>query len=207
MFSADLSPAHPCLPHGSYISVHLQFLFVSPQVFLSNCCFGTHALLRMCLFRSFYLFFLVAICLHCTVHYCISVSWEEGRKGSTFTKVSCSKAWWQEKTFPCKAPEECNLYRRAVADLCLYLRLLQVWSQLFCRMSPQGGSLGAGCLCVLRRESTPVIPVDLLPYFVSFKPVWRVVPRNAVKATHHGICVGFFFLLLFKQECSAFPIV
>lgn len=145
------------------------------------------------LFRSFYLFFLIAICLHCTVRYCISVSWEEGRKWSTFTQVSHSKAWWQEMTFSCTVVEECNLCRRAAVDLCLHLRLLQVWSQLLCRWKS-----GGGLPVRVMQGVNPSHSSWLLLYFIPFKPVWHVVPRNAVKATQHGKCASFFFFF-FKQ--------
>lgn len=149
------------------------------------------------LFRSFYLFFLIAICLHCTVRYCISVSWEEGRKWSTFTQVSHSKAWWQEMTFSCTVVEECNLCRRAAADLCLHLRLLQVWSQLLCRMSPQGGSLGADCLWELCRESSPVIPVDCcFILFLSNQFDMLFLEMLLRQHSMENVLVFFFF---FKQ--------
>lgn len=158
------------------------------------------------LFRSFYLFFLIAICLHCTVRYCISVSWEEGRKWSTFTQVSHSKAWWQEMTFSCTVVEECNLCRRAAADLCLHLRLLQVWSQLLCRMSPQGGSLGADCLWELCRESSPVIPVDCC-FILFLSNQFDMLFLEMLLRQHSMENVLVFFFFLNKQDCSAFPSV
>lgn len=199
---------HYLLFHGSCLSVYLQD-FCWDLGPLSICCFGTFIMLSVyiCL-GDFISSFLIVICPHRCSVWCLCLSlaiqhsawlpWWDGKRGEKGVHSSLLQGSLVEGNdlSLLSGSEECNLCRRAVAGLCppqapasLILAALQDESSGW--KSRDGLPVHSPQWCYVGCQ--PLSFQWLLPYFVAFKPVWPVIPRNLVKVIWYG---KWFILLL-----------
>lgn len=133
------------------------------------------------------------------------VRWEEGRRECI--QAFCKEVWWREMIFHCSQAQRSVTSAEGLWLVCVHLRLLQVWSWLLCRMSPQGGSLGTGCLSPVpssvmqgdnpsRSSDCCLILLFTNRFDLLFLEIWL---------RWCGMGNGLFWFCWYKQECSAFP--